>query len=271
MHFIHLYDLIKHIEYGTNLHISMLFFGHYGNDIFHLPHSHVIHCSPVCNAMKSMPNGLKKCFKCRNMAIAKARKTKESFGGVCINGVYEFVHPVCLNNDIVCIIFIGNIMNNNKKTKQFPPQLIDTMEHDFSLEKCNELAIFIENYIRMMLPYISHNLSLEKQSSLIENIKNYIQENAYSKNTISEIAEIFHYNAKYIGQLFKKETKISLNEYIHLIRLEHAKILLSESDKTILSIAFEIGYNSVSYFNRVFKNHFSITPKEYRKMVRPFE
>lgn len=270
MNLINLYDLIKHIEYGTNLHISILFFGHYGNDIFHLPHNHIIHFNPVCNTMKSMPNGLKKCFKCRNMAIAKARKTKESFGGICINGVYEFVHPVFLNNDILCIIFIGNIMNNNKKTERFPPQLIDTMEHDFSFEKSNDLAIFIENYIRMMLPYISHNLSLKK-SSLIENIKNYIQENTYSKNNISEIADIFHYNAKYIGQLFKKETGISFNEYVNIIRLEQAKILLSESDKTILDIAFEIGYNSVSYFNRVFKNHFYVTPTEYRKMVRQLD
>lgn len=270
MNLINLYDLIKHIEYGTNLHISILFFGHYGNDIFHLPHNHTIHSSPVCNAMKSMPNGLKKCFKCRNMAIAKARKTKESFGGICINGVYEFVHPVFLNNDILCIIFIGNIMNNNKKTECFPPQLIDTMEHDFSFEKSNDLATFMENYIRMMLPYISHNLSLKK-SSLIENIKNYIKENTYSKNNISEIADIFHYNAKYIGQLFKKETGISFNEYVNIIRLEQAKILLSESDKTILSIAFEIGFNSVSYFNRVFKSHFYVTPKEYRKMARKLD
>ena len=47
----------------------------------------------------------------------------------------------------------------------------------------------------------------------------------------------------------------------------HARKLLSESDKTIIEIAFECGYENTSYFNRQFKMHCGITPNAFRDQI----
>ena len=83
-----LYDLIQNIEYGTHLHIGVLFFNNFENEKCFLPHSHRIHCSTVCDEIKQNKKEYRRCFGCRNLAIKKALSTKAPFGGVCINGLY---------------------------------------------------------------------------------------------------------------------------------------------------------------------------------------
>ena len=110
-----LFELIKHLQYGTNLHIGVLFFDDYGNEMLTLPHSHEIHSREICETFKSMGKfGFKKCFRCRNLALKKALEEKKSFGGICINGVYEYTHPVVIDNKAVCVIYIGNILDEDK-------------------------------------------------------------------------------------------------------------------------------------------------------------
>ena len=54
-------------------------------------------------------------------------------------------------------------------------------------------------------------------------------------------------------------------EYLQQLRLERASTLLKETEASVISIAQECGFASVSYFNRIFKAAYGITPSEYRK------
>ena len=83
-------DLITYLEHGTKLHIGVLFYGNYGNDMCNLPHSRHIHHSPLCEELKNQNKiGYKRCFTCRNLALKKALSLKKPFDGICINGIYE--------------------------------------------------------------------------------------------------------------------------------------------------------------------------------------
>ena len=53
-------------------------------------------------------------------------------------------------------------------------------------------------------------------------------------------------------------------EYLNQYRLEMASRQLTETELPVTSIALESGFNNISYFNRVFKKKFGVTPKEYR-------
>ena len=102
--------MINFLQYGTKLHIGVLFFGNYGNEKCILPNSHRIHNGKACEKFKVWEqNSFRRCLKCRNMAINKALSNKEAFGGLCINGVYEYTRPVTIDGEVACIIFIGNI------------------------------------------------------------------------------------------------------------------------------------------------------------------
>ncbi len=65
-------------------------------------------------------------------------------------------------------------------------------------------------------------------------------------------------------KFFKKHIGMTSIEYINNYRLEKASALLSSTDKSIMEISLDVGFNSVSYFNKLFKNKYKLTPKEFR-------
>lgn len=255
-----LYDVIKYIELGTRLHIGVLFFGNYGNELCTLPFSHQIHSSPFCtHAKNSTKNGYRRCFACRNLAIEKALRTKLPFGGKCINGIYEYVRPVLINGEVAAVVFIGNIQNDAEPDDP-------TLEKNFSETDCEKVGNIIGNHILLLL---ERSPSGEKASHpLVENIKSYILSNIEFDINISYIAKIFHYNEMYLGRLFKKETGMSINDYITSRRIDLSKKLLVTTDEKIINISSSVGFNNVTYFNRLFKKHTSLTPLQYRNRTK---
>ncbi|GAM69830.1 DNA-binding response regulator [Vibrio sp. JCM 19236] len=83
-----------------------------------------------------------------------------------------------------------------------------------------------------------------------------------------EVANLANFSTTYFSKFFRKHKKISFQEYLSTKRVELSKQLLaSQPSEKVSSIAFQVGYSDVSYFNRVFKKHTSLTPTEYRQNV----
>ena len=72
----------------------------------------------------------------------------------------------------------------------------------------------------------------------------------------------------YLSKLFKDIMGINLIQYINIIRIHEAAILISETDKTLSEIAQECGYNSLKHFCGVFKRLKGITAGNFRKRVK---
>lgn len=268
-----LYNLIKQIEYGTNLQIGVLFFENYGNSACELPLKQTIHRSPMCDKFKAQNKwGFKRCFKCRSLAIKKALQTKQAFAGLCINGIYEYTHPVVINGKVAFLIFIGNILEKEKgynkicKRTLGEPFPIDTMEKNITEEDCKSIALTLENYILYLLDKYSDTQVNEK--IIIKNLKSFINDNLEFDISTENMAQFFHYNPRYLGRLFKKETGYYIYEYITKMRIERAKELLSRTNQSVITVANAIGFNNVTYFNKIFKEITGITPTEFRKKSR---
>ncbi len=82
---------------------------------------------------------------------------------------------------------------------------------------------------------------------------------------LTTIANQLHINPSYFGQLFRSDTSESFNDYLTAVRLQQAGTLLTETDLKINEIIKRIGIAQQSYFNRVFKNQYGMTPLEYRR------
>lgn len=117
-----------------------------------------------------------------------------------------------------------------------------------------------------------NNLVLKKKAAPLTNeatrkiklILNYIHENYMNDLSISDISASCNLSQYYFMKFFKKHLGITCTEYINIYRLEIASKLLNTSDSSITEISFETGFNSVSYFNKLFKDKFKLTPKEFR-------
>lgn len=96
-----------------------------------------------------------------------------------------------------------------------------------------------------------------------DQIYSYICDN-YSMTSSSEIAEYFHISQSYLCKLFH-DNGTTVSSVIKEIRIQHAKSLLEQSDLSVQNIAELVGYHDITYFIRLFKQYFSVTPYQYRK------
>ena len=266
MEYSSLYDLIRLIEHGTRLHISVDLFGHFGGVYCNLPNEHTIHSNPVCNMFKEARGGLARCVRCRNYAVRKAVKQKKPFSALCINGVYEYTHPVVVDGRVVAIIFVGNILTEEGRKKLSLSSggatvRFDTMEQGTSDEECREIAHLVESYILMLSEKSSPER--QKEKTVISNVIAYVDANIEYDLRLSDIAALHYYNEVYLGRLFSSEVGMCFKDYVNSQRIKLAKKMLL-SDAPVTEIARKVGYNSVTYFNRVFKSHTGKSPTEYR-------
>ena len=95
----------------------------------------------------------------------------------------------------------------------------------------------------------------------------YVQISFKEKISLPKAASLIHLSESAFCKFFKRATGKTFSEYANEIRLSYSCQLLIETDKPITQIAFESGFDSLSYFNRVFLKKKSIPPSQYRKSV----
>ena len=104
-------------------------------------------------------------------------------------------------------------------------------------------------------------------SKLIQQIKQLVDAEYGSDLSLSDVADKVHLSPAYVSYIFKKETGQTLIKYITDIRMERARKLLEEGHMKVLQIAKVCGYENPSYFNRMFKSYYGVTPKQYREQM----
>lgn len=100
-------------------------------------------------------------------------------------------------------------------------------------------------------------------SKLVKDVSHYIQHHLSEPISTEEMAKSLYLSRSRLSTKFKEQTGETLTDFILKEKTEEAKRLLRYSDKTILAIAFYLGFSSQSHFSRVFKKYANCTPKEY--------
>jgi two-component system response regulator YesN len=102
-------------------------------------------------------------------------------------------------------------------------------------------------------------------SAAVAAIKKVVKNEYMNDIGLEEIAEKVSLTPSYVSFIFKKETGNNLVKYLTDYRMKKAKELLEESNKKIGDIGRLCGYQNPSYFNKLFKNYYGVTPKQYRE------
>ncbi|MBQ5927225.1 MAG: helix-turn-helix transcriptional regulator [Clostridia bacterium] len=104
--------------------------------------------------------------------------------------------------------------------------------------------------------------------SSFEYIQNYIKMNANKNTTIQQLAKDLNYNYDYLRQLFLSQLKISAKKYFFDVKLQNTKNLLLNSDLTVKQVADITGFSSASHLCSAFRQHFGMSPLQFRKKQR---
>ncbi|GMQ61580.1 AraC family transcriptional regulator [Vallitalea maricola] len=133
--------------------------------------------------------------------------------------------------------------------------------------------IFIKGYIYQMIAILIRNDNIRlfqptiKENELIEinPLLKYIELHYKENITLEEAASMVNKSYYHFSRFFKKATGRNYKEYIDFVRVCEAEKLLLSKDMNISQIAYEVGYNNVSSFNRVYKRIRGYSPSKIKK------
>lgn len=108
-------------------------------------------------------------------------------------------------------------------------------------------------------------LEAQNENNTIFHVIQYVDREYRRKLQLQDLAKMFHMNATYLGQLFKKETGKPFNDYLNDKRIEEAKRLLKRTQMKISEIALQVGYPNTDYFISKFKCKTGMLPSVYKQ------
>jgi AraC-like DNA-binding protein len=130
-----------------------------------------------------------------------------------------------------------------------------------------ELLNLIENSDEDLIPLnrtIFQGGLSEKDGSRMDQVMQYLLENRFQKITLDQISAIANLSKEAFCRFFKLRTRKTFTQYLLQLRISEAQKLLQESELSIGEIAFRVGFENLSYFNRAFKSIAGISPREFR-------
>ncbi len=157
------------------------------------------------------------------------------------------------------------------ETKKTAKKIIDRILNTEGLSKMIHFLELLDllSKAKEVLPICNEEYSMDLKTKNFNRIKivfSYIMENYREKMSVKEVADLINLTEASFFKFLKKHTQKTFTQIINEFRINHATKLLTSTDKTIVEICFESGYNNISYFNRKFKEIMSETPNDFRSL-----
>ena len=168
------------------------------------------------------------------------------------------------------LIGINSIFRLSSESAGLPSIYTHSISEEIlnEIEKCrdkDDILWTLENMIEKYTDAINH-ISATYKSPIVLRIQKYVLQHISEEITLSDLSKLTNKNPSYLSRRFKKETHMTLKNYVNMLRINEAKALLEESEISILDIALKVGIPDQSHFAQVFKKNVGMTPRMYRKL-----
>jgi AraC-like DNA-binding protein/ligand-binding sensor protein len=206
-------------------------------------------------------------------------RTVTCFAGLCDSAV-----PVKVGEKIIGFLQTGQVALRKPTAAQFgkiTKQLVDwgvTVDlHKLEDAYYHSRCLAPQQYTAMvkLLETFAKHLSLlsnqivvqeeEAESPLVRRARAYILANQADPIDLAKVAQAMHVSTFYFCKMFKKATGLTFTEYLSRVRVEKAKNLLLNPHLRISEIAYDVGFQSLTHFNRVFRQVVGQSPSDYRE------
>ena len=248
---------------------------------FHLAHHGKRRENPFCALMAEHNRTCAACLDAQQKATddpLQQTRTTLCFAGLCESAV-----PLRAGGDLLGFLQTGEVMLRPATHKQFSKvaQLLVQWGIGDDLRKVEEAWLQTKVVSRKqyqstlrLLEIFAQHLSLvanqliiqRKQSepSSIARARQFILENRGEELSLATVAKAANMSSYYFCKTFKKATGLNFTDYLARVRIEKAKELLLNPNARVSEVVFEVGFQSITHFNRIFKRHVGKSPTEYR-------
>lgn len=143
-----------------------------------------------------------------------------------------------------------------------------SMQNSILIDRSNSISFLKEKIFDKMCAEYSQavrNFSTKNYSDTMKEIVQYISEHLVEELTLSNLAERYHMHPVHLARKFKQETKLTFIEYVNIMRTNLSKYFFHLDKYSLSEVAYLSGFNSHSYFTKVFKKNTGQTPTLYIK------
>lgn len=204
----------------------------------------------------------------------------------CFAGLCDTAVPVRMGDKLFGFLQTGQIMTKAPSKKQFDrvTQQLITWGMKVDLGKVEESYFHTrvlkpkqyEAMVRLLtifakhLAMVANQIVVAEQNAeppMITRAKEFIKANQGEDISLGDVAKAVNTSTFYFCKMFKKATGLNFTDYLSRIRIEKAKNLLLNPNLRISEIAYEVGFQSLTHFNRVFRKLVGQSPTDYRRKL----
>lgn len=224
------------------------------------------------------------CAACLNLQERLTKSaTEETAVMRCHFGITEVAVPVKLGLERIGILATGQVLTHAPTGEQLAhvrrnvKKLSPSIDINKTMAAYNETPVMPRNrltgFVTMLEKFAEHLGVQSNQIALhqanaepiaIVRAKAFIAEYLAEDLTLTDVAKAAFTSTFYICKLFKRHTGLNFTEYVSRLRVERAKELLGNPTLRVSEIAFEVGFQSLTHFNRIFRRLVGESPSTFR-------
>lgn len=226
-----------------------------------------------CKEIQKTDCGRKKC-RCSDMALLQ--KCKESGNletHICHAGILDGAMPIIKAGSTIGYILIGRT-----RIDEFDEEKISWMNTDMDAmrKKYHNITEYDSKQIQSMFELASmivsfiltNDIITHKVDEFASKADKFIECNLKNKITVDILCREFNVSKNFLYDSFKNSFGLTVNEYIMSKRLQTGRELLKTTDYSVSRIADEIGIGTYTYFGKLFKRKYGLSPLSFRKINR---
>jgi AraC-like DNA-binding protein len=236
--------------------------------------------NPFCAMLAEHPATLGVCLQAHANMIRDAGDRPHTV--TCPFGLTETAIPVKLCEKTIGYLRIGQVLRrsqqkadteNVKRTLaehgfRFTNEVSEAWEHNVLIPPDRYGAIVrLVTFFAEQLSTLINQITREKENAeplMVGKAREYITKNRTESLLLTDVAKASGANVFYFCKVFKKATGLKFTDYVARVRLEAAKAELLNSNRHISEIAYDVGFQSLNQFNRVFKRILGQSPTQFR-------
>lgn len=135
------------------------------------------------------------------------------------------------------------------------------------IETAEDEKTYILNLCQRTINILNDFKINEAHSEHTKKAIKFINENYKKRISLNDAANYIGISSAYLSHVFKSEYKGGFTEYLNLVRVENAKLMIRDDNYNLKEIVSEVGFSSYNYFFKVFKDITGITPAEYKLKI----
>jgi len=254
-------------------------------ECWHLPHRGKKVQNDFCTTMATENRSCSACLDTQEKLKAGAREAPNTER--CPVGMLDSAVPVKLGEELIGFLQTGQVFSKKPTAAQFSKVAKKLAQWGVPVDAKIEEAYFktrvmtpaqYQSMVDLLaifaqhLSIVANQVAVQRENSespMISRAKAYIKSNQTEDLSLGQVAKAVNTSTFYFCKMFKKATGLNFTEYLSRVRIEKAKNLLLNPNLRVSEIAFEVGFQSLTHFNRVFKKVVGQSPTEYRLALTP--